>query len=96
MGQPTTPPGRRRRLAVRLGQAALLVLVAVGVSLFVDVRSGLFRHHVPLALILATDGFVVAVVICVYVFGIRRDLRRAARSPAKRGGRGSRRNRRRH
>jgi hypothetical protein len=94
MKQPITTPGRRRRLAIRLGHGAFLVLIAVGVSLFVDLRSGLFRHHVPLVLVLLTDGFVVAVVICVYVFGIRRDLRRAARSPA-RGGRGSRRSRRR-
>jgi hypothetical protein len=71
----------------------LLVLVAVGVSLFVDVRGGLLRHHVPLALVLTLDGFLVVVVVCVYVFVIRRDLRRAAESPAKR--RGSRRSRRR-
>jgi hypothetical protein len=77
-----------------VGHAVLLVVVAVAASLFVDLRGGLFRHHVPVVLVLATDAFIVVVVICVYVFGIRRDLRRAARSPA-RGGRGSRRNRRR-
>jgi uncharacterized YccA/Bax inhibitor family protein len=94
MRQPTTPPRRRRSLVVRAGHVVLLVLVAVGVSLFVDLRSGLLRHHVPLALVLALDGFIVIVVICVYVFGVRRDLRRVADSPAK-GKRGSRRSRRR-
>jgi uncharacterized YccA/Bax inhibitor family protein len=94
MRQPTPPPKRRRSLVVRAGQVALLVLIAVGVSLFVDLRSGLLRHHVPLALVLALDGFIVVVVVCVYVFGIRRDLRRAADSPAAHG-RGSRRSRRR-
>ena len=94
MSQPTPPPKRRPSLLVRAGRVALLVLIAVGVSLFVDLRSGLLRHHVPLALVIALDGFVVVVVVCVYIFGIRRDLRRAADSPAPRG-RGSRRSRRR-
>jgi uncharacterized YccA/Bax inhibitor family protein len=88
-----TPPAPRRSLLARAGGVALLVLVAVGLSLFVDVRGGLLRHHVPLVIILALDAFVVVVVVCVYVFGIRRDLRRAAQSPARR--RGSRRQRRR-
>lgn len=87
-----TPPPRRSVFA-KAGGVIVLVLVAAGLSLFVDARGGLFRHHVPLVIILALDAFVVVVVVCVYVFGIRRDLRRAAQSPARR--RGSRRQRRR-
>ena len=80
---PRLRSGPRRTLAARLGHLALVLGIALGVSLFVDLRTGLLRYHVPLALVLGIDVAIATVVFCLYEFVIRRDLERAPRSRAR-------------